>query len=374
VALTPWGVTALVAAGHTVLIEVGAGQGSGFADDEYLAAGARVVPDPAQVWAAELVVKVKEPLPSEYGGMREGQILFTYLHLAAEPQLTRELLNRRITAIAYETVQLPDGSLPLLAPMSEVAGRMAPQVAAHYLQQSEGGRGKLIGGVPGVPPGHVVILGAGTVGTNAARVALGMGAQVTLADISLERLRHLDLVIHGRLVTMTSSPSMVAEAVRIADAVIGAALVPGARAPMLVSEEMVASMTPGAVILDVAVDQGGCIATSRAISHSVPTYIEHGVVHYGVPNMPGAVPRTSTMALCNATLPYVLQLADQGIEVARTNLAIARGVNACAGALTNSGVAEALNVELVPLERVLGDGTTNRITARRRSRRPRASS
>jgi alanine dehydrogenase len=353
VALTPWGVAALAKAGHTVLVESAAGQGSGFADGEYQAAGAQIVPDPSQVWAAELVVKVKEPLPSEYGHLREGQILFTFLHLAAEPELTRALLDRRVTAIAYETVRLPDGALPLLAPMSEVAGRMAPQVAAHYLQHTEGGRGKLLGGVAGVAPGHVVILGAGTVGTNAARVALGMGALVTLADINLERLRYLDLVMHGRLVTMASGPSMIEEAVRTADAVIGAVLVPGDRAPVLVTKDTVASMAPGAVIVDVAVDQGGCIATSRMTSHSAPTYIEHRVVHYGVPNMPGAVPRTSTMALCSATLPYVRLLADLGIAAVRSNAALAQGVNTYAGMITHPSVAAALDQDVAPLEALL---------------------
>ena len=353
VALTPWGVAALAEVGHDVLVEAGAGLGSGFADDEYQAAGAQIVPGPAQAWAADLIVKVKEPLLSEYDRLREGQILFTYLHLAAEPELTRVLLDRRVTAIAYETIRLPDGSLPLLAPMSEVAGRMAPQVAAHFLQHTEGGRGKLIGGVPGVSPGHVVILGAGTVGTNAARVALGMGAQVTLFNRGLERLRALDPLLHGRLVTMAANPSAIAEAARTADAVIGAALVAGARAPVLMTEQMVAAMAPGAVIVDVAIDQGGCIATSRATSHSAPTYVAHDIVHYCVPNMPGAVPRTSTMALCNATLPYVRLLADSGIAAVRGDAALAQGVNTIAGAVTHPGVATALGQEAASLEALL---------------------
>jgi alanine dehydrogenase len=354
VALTPDGVAALVQGGHAVLIEAGAGAGSGFADREYLEAGARVEPGASAVWAAELVVKVKEPLPEEFGYLHEGLMLFTYLHLAAEPELTEALLERRVTAIAYETIEGPQGELPILVPMSEVAGRMAPQVAAHLLTHMQGGRGRLLGGVPGVPPARVVVLGAGTVGAQAARVALGMGAQVTVFNRGLERLRALDLAFGGRIVTAAATPAAIDEAVRTADVLIGAVLVPGARAPILVTEAMVKSMTPGAVIVDVAVDQGGCIETIHPTSHSNPTYFVHGVVHYAVPNMPGAVPRTSTMALCNATLPFALELAARGLERALTaRPGLAAGVNTYNGAITFQPVAEAQGREFVPLAKLL---------------------
>lgn len=355
VALTPHAVAALVQAGHTVLIEAGAGVGSGFTDSDYLDAGARVLADPAAVWAAELVVKVKEPLPEEFGYLREGQVLFTFLHLAAEPRLTRELAKRRVIAIAYETVEGKGGELPILVPMSEVAGRMAPQVAAQALTHMGGGKGKLLGGVPGVPPAQVMVLGAGTVGSNAARVALGMGAEVIVFNRGLDRLRALDLALPGRMLTMAVNASAIAEGVRTADVVIGAALVPGARAPRLVTEEMVKSMAPGSVIVDVAVDQGGCVETTRPTSHSSPTYVLHGVVHYAVPNMPGAVPRTSTMALCNATLPYILELANRGLDAALdSDSGLAKGVNTFRGAITSQPVAEAHGLEFTPLDAARG--------------------
>jgi alanine dehydrogenase len=354
VALTPDGVAALVQAGHTVLIEAGAGAGSGFADQEYVAAGARVEPDPSAVWVAEMVMKVKEPLPAEFGYLHNGMLLFTYLHLAAEPRLTDELLARRVTAIAYETVEEPRGELPILVPMSEVAGRMAPQVAAHILTHMQGGLGKLLGGVPGVPPAQVVVLGAGTVGAQAARVALGMGAQVTVFNRGLERLRALDVAFDGRVVTAAATPAAIAAAVRTADVLIGAVLVAGAKTPILVSEAMVKSMRPGAVIVDVAVDQGGCVETIHPTSHSNPTYIKHGVVHYAVPNMPGAVPRTSTMALSNATLPYTLELAARGLQGAcKARPGLTTGVNTYRGAITSQPVAAAHGRDFVPLAKLL---------------------
>jgi len=347
VALTPFGAEALARAGHRVLVQTGAGEGSGFGDDEYRRAGAQVVADAADAWAAELVVKVKEPQPAEYQYLREGLLLFAFLHLAAAPELAEQLVQRGVTAIAYETVRLPDGSLPLLAPMSAIAGRMAPQIAAQYLTRPYGGRGKLLAGVPGVAPGRVVVLGAGIVGSNAARVALGMGALVTLFDANLERLRQLDAVLSGRVITMAASPAAIAEAVHLADVVIGAVLVPGARAPILVTEEMVAHMQPGAVVIDVAVDQGGCVATIRPTTHSAPVYTVHGVLHYGVPNMPGAVPRTATMALCDATLPYILRLAERGLD-ALEDPALALGLNTFQGMVIHPAVAAALGREPGP--------------------------
>jgi alanine dehydrogenase len=352
VALTPNGAAALVQAGHTVHIETGAGAGSGFSDDEYRAAGAYIESDPGGVWAADLVMKVKEPLPAEFEFLHEGQLLFTYLHLAAEPRLTDELVARRVTAIAYETITGAQGELPILVPMSEVAGRMAPQVAAHLLTHMQGGLGKLLGGVPGVPPAHVVVLGAGTVGMESARIAVGMGARVTVFNRGLDRLRALDVAFNGRIVTAAANRAAIAEAVRTADVVVGAVLVAGARAPILVTEEMVRSMSPGAVIVDVAVDQGGCIETIHPTSHSNPTYVLHDVVHYAVPNMPGAVPRTSTIALSNATLPYALALAEHGLEGAiEIHPGLEAGINVHDGAITNRPVAEAHNRPFVPLDR-----------------------
>ncbi len=356
VALTPPGVQALVQAGHEVLVEAGAGDASGFPDEAYARSGAEIVATAREVFArADMVVKVKEPLPPEYDLLRPGQILFTYLHLAAEPELTRALLERQVTAVAYETVQLPNGSLPLLTPMSEIAGRMAVQVGAHFLEHPQGGRGVLLAGVPGVPPGDVVILGGGVVGTNAARLAVGLGARVTVLDVNPERLRALDDLFGGQVTTLMSNPANIAAAVRRADLLIGAVLIPGARAPHLVTEEMVRTMKRGAVIVDVAIDQGGSVATcDRATTHEDPIYVKHGVVHYAVANMPGAVPRTATFALTNATLPYVLRLADLGFPAAvAQDRALALGVNTYRGHVTHEAVARAHGLAFTPLADLL---------------------
>lgn len=356
VGMTPAGVEELVKQyGHSVLVESGAGDGSGITDEEYRAAGAAVVPREQVFAQADLIVKVKEPLPSEYPLFRHGQILMTYLHLAPVPELTRALLERGVIGIAYETIQRADGSLPCLVPMSEVAGRMAVQVGAEYLERVKGGRGVLLGGVPGVPPAEVVIIGAGTVGASAAKIALGMGAHVTIIDINADRLRYLEEILHGNLITVMSNRYNIERAVRYADLLIGAVLVPGAKAPVLVTEEMVKAMKPGAVIIDVAVDQGGCIETvDRATSHSEPTYVKHGVLHYAVPNMPGAVPRTSTLALTNATLPYIVEVANLGPgEAARRNPALARGFNVCLGKVVHEAVAKAHGLPYTPLQEVL---------------------
>ncbi len=355
VSLTPGGVESLVQAGHRVLAEQGAGAGSGFSDEEYRRSGAEIEPQATRVWGqADMVVKVKEPLPQEYGYLREGLLLFTYLHLAADKVLTEALQAKGVTAIAYETVQRSDGSLPLLTPMSQIAGRMAVQVAAHYLERTVGGRGKLMGGVPGVRPADVVVIGGGTVGTNAAQIALGMGAHVTVADVSADRLRYLSEILHGNLTTLSSNPRNVADAVQHADAVIGAVLKPGAKAPHLVTRQMVATMKAGTVIVDVAVDQGGCVETCRPTSHSDPIYLVNGVIHYCVPNIPGAVPRTSTYALSNVTLPYALRLAELGFEKAvRSDPALALGVNTHRGQITYQAVAEAFGMAYTPLATVL---------------------
>jgi len=355
VAITPAGTATLTSAGHTVLVERGAGVGSGFEDDAYVGAGARIVADKAKLFdQADMIMKVKEPLPEEYGLFREGQVLFTYLHLAADRALTVAMLEAGIVGIAYETVEV-NGSLPLLTPMSEIAGRMATQIGAHFLEKPQGGRGVLLGGVPGVPPGEVVVVGGGVVGMNAARVALGMGAQVCVLDINPERLRHIDDLYGGRIVTLASNPYAVADATARADLLVGAVLIPGARAPSLVTEDMVKRMKPGAVIVDVAIDQGGCVATiDRVTTHRDPVYLKHGVVHYSVANMPGAVPRTSTLALTNATLPYAVRLATLGYaEAVRTHTGLAKGVNVLGGKLTFEAVAVAHNLPYTPLERVM---------------------
>jgi len=354
VAITPAGVLALTGRGHRVLVEEGAGEGSGFSDADYRAAGAVIV-SRDEAWGAEMVLKVKEPLPEEYGFIRPGQILFTYLHLAADRALTLALVERGAVAIAYETVQLADGSLPLLTPMSEVAGRMAVQIGAHFLEKRQGGRGVLLGGVPGVPPADVVIVGGGTVGTNAAKIAFGMGARVTVLDISAERLRYLDDLFGGQVTTLMSNSYNIAQAVARADLLIGAVLIPGARAPHLVTEDMVKSMKPGSVIVDVAIDQGGIVATmDRVTTHSQPTFVKHGVVHYAVANIPGAVPRTSTLALTNVTIPYAVALADKGWRRAVSeDPALARGVNVCLGHVTYPAVAEAHGLESRPLAEFL---------------------
>jgi alanine dehydrogenase len=355
VAVTPGGVEEYVARGHTVVVERGAGIGSAFTDDEYLAAGAVLVEGHAEVFArAEMICKVKEPVPAEYDLLRPDQLLFTYLHLAADEPLTRALMANRVKSVAYETVQLANGSLPLLMPMSEVAGRMAVQVGAHYLEKTHGGRGMLLGGVPGVPGANVAIVGGGVVGTNAAQMALGMGANVTILDKNVERLRYLDQVLHGRVHTLASNSQNIAAAVREADLLIGGVLIAGAKAPKLVSTAMIGSMRAGSVVVDVAIDQGGCIATARPTSHSEPTYLVDGVIHYCVTNMPGVVPRTSTLALSNVTLPYGLELADRGLEDAiADDPALAKGVNVLNGHITYEAVAEAFGLAYTPLEEVV---------------------
>ncbi|WP_138493096.1 alanine dehydrogenase [Paenibacillus pinistramenti] len=356
VAITPAGVDTLVRAGHEVWIERSAGAGSGFTDEEYLSKGARVADSAAEVWSrVDMIMKVKEPLPEEYAYFREGLILFTYLHLAPEPELTRALVDSGVHAAAYETVQLEDGSLPLLTPMSEVAGRMAVQIGAQFLEKPYGGKGILLGGVPGVAPAEVVIVGGGVVGTNAAKIALGMGARVTLLDLNAGRLRYLDEIFGGRLTTVMSSPYNIEQAVAKADLVIGAVLIPGARAPKLVKEYMVQQMTEGSVIVDVAIDQGGSVETiDRVTTHADPTYTKHGVIHYAVANMPGAVARTSTLALTNVTMPYALQIANLGLsESTRRNRALAKGVNVSAGKVTNEAVALSLGYEYRPADEVL---------------------
>jgi alanine dehydrogenase len=351
VSVTPAGVREYRARGHQVLVQRSAGEGSGFADQQYAAAGAELVDSAAEVFdRAEMIVKVKEPVPAEYDLLRPEQLLFTYLHLAANAPLTHALIRNHVQAIAYETVQLDNGALPLLTPMSEVAGRMAVQVGAHYLEKAHGGSGTLLAGIPGVPGAEVVVIGGGVVGTNAAQIALGMGANVVIIDRSLERLRQLDTMLHGRVNTLASNAENVAAAVQRADLVVGAVLLPGAKAPKIVSEEMVAAMKPGSVIVDVAIDQGGCIATARPTTHSDPTYLTDGVVHYCVTNMPGAVPRTSTIGLSNAILPYGLVLADHGLYGAVSrDPELASGVNVINGRVTHPGVAEALGMDCTPL-------------------------
>jgi len=345
VGVTPAGVKALTEAGHRVLVETQAGALSGFPDAEYQNAGAEIVGDAGYAWGkAEMVVKVKEPIESEYAYFREGLVLFTYLHLAPLPTLTDKLLEGKVIGIAYETVRDRKGGLPLLMPMSEVAGRMSVQVGASYLEKERGGRGILLGGVPGVPPAHVAILGGGIVGTNAARIALGMGATVTLIDVNMNRLRELDDQFGGRLYTLASNSYNVAQATREADLVVGGVLIPGATAPKLVTRAMVGHMKKGAVIVDVAIDQGGCVETARPTSHSNPSYVVDGVVHYCVTNMPGAVPHTSTLALTNSTFPYLLRLANLGArEALKQDAGLADGLNTWMGKLTYRGVAESQN-------------------------------
>jgi alanine dehydrogenase len=351
VALVPGGAALLKSYGHQVLVERGAGLGSGFTDKEYETAGA-VLLSAEEVWKqSSMIMKVKEPLPEEYGLFKENQILFTYLHLAAAGGLTDALLEKNVTGIAYETIQLPNGSLPLLTPMSEVAGRMSVQVGAHFLEAYFGGRGVLLGGVPGVPVGEVVILGGGIVGTNAAKMAIGLGANVTIIERSADRMRYLDDLFGGRLRTLMSNPHNIGEAVKQADLLIGSVLIPGARAPRLVTDAMVQTMKKGAVIVDVAVDQGGSIETiDRVTTHDQPVYEKYGIVHYAVANMPGAVPRTSTFALTNVTLPYALELANKGVASAiHDNTALLLGVNTYGGQVTHRAVAEAVNKPFAPL-------------------------
>jgi alanine dehydrogenase len=351
VSLTPDGAAALCQSGHEVWLEPSAGQGSGCSDDEYRKVGATIAGSKNEVFEkADMIVKVKEPMLSECPLFRPGQILFTYLHLAAVPDVTRELLRSRITAIAYETTEAKDGTLPMLKPMSEIAGRMSVQIGAHYLEKIHGGRGVLLGGVSGVEPGKVVVLGAGAVGASATRMAVGLGAQVTVINLDLERLRELDDQYQGRIMTRAASSAAIEEMVCSADLVIGAVLVSGAKAPKLVPRALVSRMKPGSVIVDVSVDQGGCVETTRPTTHSDPVYVVDGVVHYGVANMPGIVPRTSTYALTNATLPYLLQLASRGVDRAiQADPGLAKGVNLKNGTVTCRGVADAHGLPFTPV-------------------------
>ncbi len=355
IAIVPGGTDALTAEGHKVLVEAGAGLGSGFDDGEYARAGAEIVPDAKTVYSrSDMVLKVKEPLPVEWHLLREGQILFTYLHLAASEALTLALLRKKVIAIGYETVETDEGFLPLLWPMSEIAGRMAPQEGAKYLEETYGGRGVLLGGVPGVPPANVVILGAGSVGSNAARVALGMGACVTVLDTSPKKLHEIDDMYRGQIVTMMADSYNIRTVLSFADMVIGAVLVHGAKAPRLITRAMLKTMRPGAVLVDVAIDQGGCAETSKPTTHDDPVYVEEGVVHYTVANMPGAVPRTATRALTLNTLPYVIAIAENGWkEAARRDAALRRGLNLVEGNITYKAVAEALNLPYCPVEELL---------------------
>lgn len=350
VALTPAGALELIQRGHQVTIEAGAGTGSSFADAAYERVGARIVPV-EEVWSSsELLLKVKEPIAAEYGRLREGLTVFTYLHIAADEPLTRALVESGVTAVAYETVETARGALPLLAPMSEVAGRLSAQAGAYFLEKPFGGRGLLLGGVPGVAPGRVVVIGGGIVGYNAAIVALGLGAQVTILERSIDRMRHLEEILSGRVTLLMSSSLEIAASVADADLVIGAVLIPGAVAPKLVTREMIAGMNPGSVAVDVAIDQGGCFETSHATTHSDPVYVVDEVIHYCVANMPGGVPITSTMALTNATLPYVEAIAGRGLVAAvGADPALARGVNVLGGRITYEAVAEAHGLEYTPL-------------------------
>ncbi|MCX5905986.1 MAG: alanine dehydrogenase [Deltaproteobacteria bacterium] len=357
VALTPAGTEMLCKAGHSVLVEDKAGAGSGFLNENYVQAGGKIFTDKKRLFEkSEMIMKVKEPLPPEYEGFHNGQILFTYLHLAPEPELTRALLDKKVIGIAYETIEGPNHTLPLLSPMSEVAGRMAVQIGAQFLEKPCGGKGILLGGVPGVEPAQVVIIGGGMVGHNAAKIALGMGARVAIIEVAIERLRCLDDLFAGRVATVKSNSYNIATWVCKADLLIGAVLIPGAKAPKLVTEEMVKTMEPGSVIVDVAIDQGGCIETiDHVTTHSAPTYVKHGVVHYAVANMPGAVARTSTLALTNATIEYALQIANQGWRRAiLDNPGLAKGVNVLNGKVTYREVSAALGLPYSPLEEVMG--------------------
>jgi alanine dehydrogenase len=354
VGINPEGVRQLVAAGHQVLVQAGAGDSSGFSDETFKAVGATIAPTAADAWSGDMVIKVKEPLPDEFQYFREGLILYTYLHLAAFPELTRQLLDKKVTGVAYETITDDEGGLPLLRPMSEIAGRMASQVGATCLERAKGGKGILLGGIPGTRRGHVVILGGGIVGTAAARIAVGLGARVTVLDISAERMNYLEDVFGNAIETLYSNPGNIEKEVRRADLVVGAVLVPGGAAPKLVNETHLRSMEDGSVVVDVAVDQGGCISTCKATTHDKPTYVVEGVVHYCVANMPGAVPQTSTTALTNATLPHALTLAAIGAEAgARGSVHLARGVNTYRGACVCAPVAEAHGLEAVALADLL---------------------
>ncbi|WP_400244195.1 alanine dehydrogenase [Niallia sp. JL1B1071] len=363
VAITPSGVSYLKNSGHEILVERNAGIGSGFTNEEYAAAGAKIIDSAAQVWnTAEMIIKVKEPLASEYQYFHKGLILFTYLHLAAEPELAKALTENGVIGIAYETIEV-NGKLPLLTPMSEVAGRMAVQIGAQFLEKPHGGKGILLAGVPGVKKGNVTIIGGGIVGMNAAKIAIGFGANVTLLDLNPERLRELDNQFGASLSTVISSPANIEEAVVNADLVIGAVLIPGAKAPKLVTEEMVKKMAPGSVIVDVAIDQGGIFETVDHITtHDNPTYVKHGVVHYAVANMPGAVPRTSTIALTNVTMPYALQIANLGAVAAiENNYAIKQGVNTFAGKITYAPVASDLGYDYTPVQELINNLSTTTV-------------
>ncbi|MFW2367303.1 MAG: alanine dehydrogenase [Desulforhopalus sp.] len=355
VCMVPSGVATMIANGHEVTVETGAGAGAGFPDDEYVAAGAAIAATPAEVYGAcDMVMHVKEPQPSEYDLIREGQIVFTYLHLAADEQQTRALMKAKSINIAYETIEKADGSLPLLVPMSEVAGRMAAQEGAKYLEMPEGGMGVLLGGVKGVAPATVVVIGGGVVGINAAKMAAGLGAQVYILDTNLERLAYLDDVMPANVFPIMSNPAILKEYVTKADLVIGAVLIPGAKAPKLITREMLKDMKDGSVIVDVAIDQGGCIETAKATTHAEPTYVVDGVVHYCVANMPGAVARTSTAALTNATLPYAVEIANKGWKKAmQENTEIKLGANVIDGQITYKAVAEAFNLDYTPVDKFL---------------------
>ncbi|BBO86349.1 alanine dehydrogenase [Desulfosarcina ovata subsp. sediminis] len=355
VSMTPAGVEVMIHHGHTVLVEKTAGVGSGFDDDAYAKAGAILIDSPRDIYAkADMVMHVKEPLTAEYNLIRKGQIVFTYLHLAADEPQTRALIKSRAVCIAYETIQKADGSLPLLTPMSEVAGRMAIQQGAKYLEMAQGGQGVLLGGVPGVDPGMVVVIGGGVVGVNAAKMACGLGAKVYLLDMNLDRLRYLSDVMPANCFTLMSSPAAVRDLVTRADVVVGAVLIPGAKAPKLVTRDMLPTMKPGSVLVDVAIDQGGCFETSKATTHSHPTYVVDNVVHYCVANMPGAVAKTSTQALTNATLPYALKIADQGWKPAmQTSREIRLGANVVDGKITYRAVAEAFGLDCTPIDKLL---------------------
>ncbi|HVQ56231.1 MAG TPA: alanine dehydrogenase [Pyrinomonadaceae bacterium] len=355
VGLTPAGVQALNHAGHDVYVQKTAGEGSGFTDDQYVKAGGKLLDSADEIWqTGDMIVKVKEPVAPEYPRMRENQLLFTYLHLAPELELTKQMLERKVTGVAYETITDDNGRLPLLTPMSEVAGRMSVQVGATYLEKMNGGKGILLGGVPGVPAANVVIIGGGVVGTEAAKMAVGLGARVTIIDRNLDRLRQLDDIFLSKVQTLASSRYAIEEAISHADLVIGAVLVVGAAAPKLVTRDMLHLIPHGAVLVDVAVDQGGCFETTHATTHSNPTYYEEGVLHYCVANMPGAVPRTSTFALTNATLPYALDLANKGFEAAiKDDAGLCEGVNTYAGKLTYEAVAESQGLEYTPLDSLI---------------------
>ncbi|BBO83467.1 alanine dehydrogenase [Desulfosarcina ovata subsp. sediminis] len=356
VSMTPAGVEVMIHHGHTVLVENSAGAGSGFDDDAYAKAGATLIDSPRDIYAkADMVMHVKEPLAAEYDLIREGQIVFTYLHLAADEPQTRALIKSRAVCIAYETIQKADGTLPLLTPMSEVAGRMAIQQGAKYLEMAQGGQGVLLGGVPGVDPGMVVVIGGGVVGVNAAKMACGLGAKVYLLDMNLDRLRYLSDVMPANCFTLMSSPAAIRDLVTRADVVVGAVLIPGAKAPKLVTRDMLPTMKPGSVLVDVAIDQGGCFETSKATTHSHPTYVVDNVVHYCVANMPGAVAKTSTQALTNATLPYALKIADQGWKPAmQASREIRLGANVVDGKITYRAVAEAFGLDYTPVDEMIG--------------------